>query len=71
MRRQECRGSEGVRKRREGWRRKRFGGEVHLNEKQKLSCSGGKDRRGSGEPIDPISVCRNQRTTEEETIKED
>lgn len=69
----ECRGknAEGVRKRREWWRRKRFGGEVHLNEKQKLSCSGGEDRRGSGEPIDPISVCRNQRTTEEETIKED
>lgn len=52
------------------------GGLLHLNEKEKLSRHGGEERGGLGrrtepELIDPISVCRNQRTTGEETIKED
>lgn len=52
------------------------GGLLHLNGKEKLSCHGGEERGGLGrrseaELIDPISVCRNQWTTREETIKED
>lgn len=51
-------------------------GLLHLNEKDKLSRHGAEERGGLGrrtepELIDPISVCRNQQTTGEETIKED
>lgn len=57
-------------------KREEVGGLLHLNEKEKLNRHGGEERGGLGrrteaELIDPISVCRNQRTTGEATIKED
>lgn len=52
------------------------GGLLHLNEKEKISCRGGEERRreekrGEPELTESIAVCRNQGTTGEETIKKD